>query len=154
MEAGDYGPLFSPRLCRIPYPKYMANPRREMRQWEGKVGALLIYECPVGFLSWCLTQFRGEEVERILGCITQETSLSQTTTYQLPSRCQIGPRSEWSSESLSKHSQRCSPGRRQAKQGPVGKVNSFLNTPQMSERETLPLVGRKLQFYSDCVLSA
>ena len=86
---------------------------------------------------------RGEEVERILGCITQETSLSQTTTYQLPSRCQIGPRSEWSSESLSKHSLRCSPGRRQAKQGPVSKVSSFLNTPQMSEREALPLVGRK-----------
>ena len=110
---------------------------------EGKVGAPITYKCPIGLLLWCLTQFRGEVVERILGSVSQETSLPQTTTYQSPSRCQIGPRSEWSSVSSSKHSQRCSPGRWQAKQGPVSKVSSFLNTPQMSERETLPPVGRK-----------
>ena len=47
MEAGGYCSLFYSRLCRIPYPKYITDPSREMRQREGKVGALLTYKCPV-----------------------------------------------------------------------------------------------------------
>ena len=59
-------------------------------------------------------------------------------THPSPSRCQIGPRSQCPSASSGKCSQRCSPEGRQAEQGPVGKVSSSLNTPQMSELETLP----------------
>ena len=138
LEGGGCGcwSLFSSKLCRIPYPKYMIDPSREMRRWEGKVGALLTYKCPRGLLSWCLTQFRGESVGRWLGFVTQRVSLSKEVTYQSPSRCQTGPRSKRSSASSSKHSQRCSPVQGQAKQEPVGKVSSSLNTPLMSERET------------------
>ena len=39
----------------------------------------------------------------------------------------------------------------QAEQGPVGRVSSSLNTPQMSERETLPHVGGRLHYYWGCV---
>ena len=59
VEPGGCCSLFSSRLCRIPYPKYMTSPSREMRQWEGKVGVLLIYKCPISFLLWCLTQSKG-----------------------------------------------------------------------------------------------
>ena len=55
LVAGDWWWLLPARLCRIPYPKYMRNPSREMRWWEGNVGALLTYSCLVDSL-WCLIQ--------------------------------------------------------------------------------------------------
>lgn len=56
----------------------------------------------------------------------------QKATYPSPSRCQIGPGSQRSSASLSKHSQRSSAVGAQAKQEPVG------NTAQMSEGRSTP----------------
>ena len=63
-------------------------------------------------------------------------SFSKEGTYQSPSRCQVGPRSQCSSASTSRRSQRCSPVGGQAEQAPAGKVSVSLDTPQMSERET------------------
>ena len=121
--------VFSSKLCRIPYPKYMVNPSREIRWWEVKAGALLTYKCPIGLLLWHLTQFRGEVVGRGLGSVTQEASLLQKITYQSPSRCQIGRQSKWSCAPSGKLSQRCLPVAEKAKHGPVGSVSSSLNTP-------------------------
>ena len=67
VEAGGCCPLFSSRLCWIPYPKYMAKPRGEMRQWEGKVGSLLTYKCPMGFLLWHLTQCGARDSRKRTG---------------------------------------------------------------------------------------
>ena len=120
--------VFSSKLCRIPYPKYMVNPSREIRWWEVKAGALLTYKCPIGLLLWHLTQFRGEVVGRGLGSVTQEASLLQKITYQSPSRCQIGRQSKWSCAPSGKLSQRCLPVAEKAKHGPVGRVSSSLNT--------------------------
>ena len=61
-EAAGCCSLFS-KLCRIPYPKYMINPRRKMRRWKGKVGAAPSYTCPKGLLLWRPRQFRGDAVE-------------------------------------------------------------------------------------------
>ena len=131
MEAGGCGSSFSSKLCWIPYPKYMANPRREMRQWEGKVGAFPNYKCPTVLLSWHQRQFGGVQ-------FGFNHSLSQKVTYQSPSRYQTGPSLQRSSASSYKCSERCSPVGGQAEQGPMGRVSSSLNTPQTSERETLP----------------
>ena len=157
VESGGCCSLFSSRLCRIPYPKYMTSPSREMRQWEGKVGALLIYKCPISFLLWHLAQFRGEMVRRGLASVTQEASSPQTVTHQQHSRCQRGSRSKCSSASSSKGSGRGWPAGGQAEQGPVGRVSSSLNTAQTSEKETLPLVGRtssvQFRLCGQCLLS-
>ena len=59
VEAGGYRWLFPARLCRIPYPKYMRNPNREIREWEGKVGSLFIYRGPRSLL---LRQFGGVQL--------------------------------------------------------------------------------------------
>ena len=70
-------------------------------------------------------------------------SFSKEGTYQSPSKCQIGPRSQCSSASTSRCSQRCSPVGGQAEQAPVGRVSSSLDTPQMSEKETAPHMCQK-----------
>ena len=92
-----------------------------------------------------------------LGSITQVDSLSQKVIYQSPSRCQTEPRPQRSSASSGKCSERCSPVGGQAEQGPVGRVSSSLDTAQMPERETLPLVGgtSSVQFRlcGQCLLS-
>ena len=85
---------------------------------------------------------RGEVVGRWFDSVPQEVLFSKEATYQSPSKCQIGSRSQCPSASSGKRSQRCSPVGGQAEQGPVGRVSSSLNTVQTSERETLPCMGR------------
>ena len=138
VEAGGCCSFFSLKLCRIPYPKYMTDPNREMRQWEGKVGALPTDKCQIGLLLWHLTYLGRASRKRIGFCRSRGFLTPPKATHQSPSRCQIGPRSQHPSASSGKCSQRCSPEGRQAEQGPVGRVSSSLNTPQMSELETLP----------------
>ena len=116
---------------------------RKIRQWKGKVGTLPSYKCPEGLLLWWLRQFRGEVVGRWWDSVTQMASLSQKETYQSHSKCQTGPRPQRSFASSSERSQRCSLVGRQGKQAPVDKVSQSLNTPQMSERESLAYMSRK-----------
>ena len=94
VEAGGCCKLVSSKLCRIPYPKYMTDPSREMRWWEGKVGALPTYKWPIELLLWCLTQFRGEVVGwGFFFSIIQVVLFFKEASYQWLSRYQIGSRS-------------------------------------------------------------
>ena len=105
---------------------------------------------PKGPLIMAAKTVQGRCCRRVLGSIPQTVSLSQKTSYQSHSRLQIGPKSERSSVSSGKCSQRCSPVGGQAEQGPVGRVSSSLNTAQTSERETRPQVGEKTSPQAVC----
>ena len=123
VEAGGCCSLFSSRLCRIPYPKYMIDPSRERRRWEGSIGALPPYKCPIGLLLLSLDTIQGWGKEDSYFQSLKGVSFSKEASYQWLSRYQIGSRSQCSSASSSKCSETCSPVGGQAEQGPVGNIN-------------------------------
>lgn len=85
-KAGGCSSLFFSKLCLIPYPKYTANPSREVRQWDGKVGTL-----SVGLLLWHLRQFWGNIVGRWLAQSPKRPLvLRKPLTYHHPDT-KLGP---------------------------------------------------------------